>query len=189
MICLIRHGETEWNHLGKIQGKTDIPLNETGKKQAKACRDHLEGSDWDLIISSPLQRAKQTAEIINEKLNLPLIEMEIFQERSFGDAEGLTLQVRQELYPNGEYPGMESKVSLTDRVMNGMEEVIATYPNQKILLVAHGAVINEILSVMSDGEIGTSKTTLLNACISNVQFIENKWKIHNYNQTEHLGNL
>ncbi|WP_186575870.1 histidine phosphatase family protein [Aquibacillus kalidii] len=189
MICLIRHGQTDWNYLGKLQGKTDIPLNQVGIKQASQCRDYFKGGDWDLIIASPLERAKRTAEIINQGLGIDLVLMEDFKERSFGDAEGLTLEERNEQYPDGNYPGMETRSALTDRVMGGMEKINLTYPNKKILLVAHGAVINAILSVMSDGEIGVGKTQLLNACISNVQYMEEKWKIHNYNQVGHLNQI
>src|SRR5690606_40156857 len=95
-ICLIRHGETDWNAQRRIQGRTDIPLNEKGIQQARECRDFLKNSEWDVIITSPLKRAKQTAEIINEALNIDLIEMDDFIEKSFGDVEGVTLQRSEE---------------------------------------------------------------------------------------------
>lgn len=186
MICLIRHGETDWNFKGKLQGKTDIPLNETGKNQAVECKAFFTGSDWDLIISSPLSRAKQTAEIINEGLNLEIVEMPIFKERSFGVAEGLTIEEIKDKYPDGNYPGKETKESLKKRVMAGLEEINQKYPTKKVLLVAHGAVINSILNEISGGTLGTRKTKLMNACISHVQFLEEGWKIHNYNQVDHL---
>src|SRR5699024_6004320 len=88
-IRLIRHGETNWNKEGRIQGKTDIPLNETGRIQAEECAASLKHSEWDIIISSPLKRAKQTAEIINKNLHLPIMEMSAFAERNYGDAEGM----------------------------------------------------------------------------------------------------
>ncbi|MBM7573165.1 histidine phosphatase family protein [Aquibacillus albus] len=186
MICLIRHGETDWNYNGMLQGKTDIPLNATGRQQAEECRVFLEDSEWDVIVTSPLIRARQTAEIINKNLNLSIVEMEEFQERSFGDAEGTTKEERNKRYPDGNYPGMETREFVTARVMNGMEQIIEKFGNKKVLLVAHGAVINSILSSISNGEIGSGKTTLINACISNVQFFEGQWKVHNYNQINHL---
>lgn len=85
-ICFIRHGETDWNTAGKLQGRTDVPLNNTGVKQAEACSKFLNHSEWDIIITSPLARAKKTAEIIQQQLTIPLIEMEAFIEISFGDA-------------------------------------------------------------------------------------------------------
>lgn len=95
-ICFIRHGQTDWNKQGRLQGKTDIPLNDTGRKQAEACGKFLNAADYDVLICSPLQRAKETAQIINLHLILPLIEMDDFKERSFGDAEGMTMEERQE---------------------------------------------------------------------------------------------
>jgi uncharacterized phosphatase len=186
-ICLIRHGETEWNAIRKIQGKTDIPLNRTGIQQALECRDFLKESEFDVLITSPLKRARQTADIINEALNLPLIEMADFQERDFGDAEGMTKEERVAAFPDKNYPNQESLESLNKRVVAGIDKIYSNYPNKKVLLVAHGGVINSILSTFSDGEIGSGKTRLMNACISNIHFHEEKWVIKNYNQIEHLS--
>ncbi|MBS4200811.1 histidine phosphatase family protein [Bacillus sp. FJAT-49732] len=186
-ICLIRHGETDWNALGKLQGRTDIPLNNTGIRQAEECRDFLKNDHWDAIITSPLQRAKRTAEIINEGLQIPLIEMEEFVERSFGDAEGKTREENELMYPNRNIPNQEEKFALNERVMAGIENINRQYVNKKVLLVAHGGVINAILSILSDGEIGSGKTRLINACISNINFQEEKWLIGEYNQVGHLS--
>jgi uncharacterized phosphatase len=104
-ICLIRHGETEWNAAGILQGTTDIPLNAKGVKQAEACSVYLASSSYDVLISSPLKRAKQTAEIINQKLGLPFHTMSEFQERAFGAAEGMTYEARRAEYPKKKLPG------------------------------------------------------------------------------------
>ncbi|PWU68264.1 histidine phosphatase family protein [Gracilibacillus dipsosauri] len=185
-VCLVRHGETDWNAQGKLQGKTDIPLNQNGIKQAEECRSYLQEFDWDLIISSPLKRAKSTAEIINQGLNIEHIVMAEFSERSFGDAEGMTFEERNNRYPDSKYPNIESRNALNKRVMVGIDHIIERYAGKKILLVAHGGVINTILSMFSEGEIGAGKTRLLNACISNIEYIQEKWQIHDYNQVNHL---
>lgn len=93
-ICLVRHGETDWNALGKLQGRTDIELNTTGRLQAEDCGRFLAATTWNLIITSPLQRAKRTAEIIQTYIHVPLIEMIAFIERSYGDAEGMSPEER-----------------------------------------------------------------------------------------------
>ncbi|MFC4403945.1 histidine phosphatase family protein [Gracilibacillus xinjiangensis] len=188
-VCLVRHGETDWNAAGRIQGATDIPLNESGKQQARECRDHLQADSWDVLITSPLSRAKKTAEIINEALQLPLIEMNDFAERSFGEAEGLTVEERKHRFPDGNYPNQETRTALNERVLKGMARIQQTYPGKKILLVAHGAVINAILSIFSEGEIGAGKTLLMNACLNNIEYAEEKWKIHNYNVIDHLSGI
>lgn len=69
---------------------------------------------------------------------------------------------------------------------HGLEQINHYYKGKNILLVAHGAVINAILSKFSNGEIGSGKTRLLNACISNIEFTREKWRIKNYNQVTHL---
>lgn len=187
-ICLVRHGETDWNAMGKIQGRTDISLNATGKRQAEECAQYFSNSEWDRIVTSPLKRAKQTANIMNQSLQIPVIEMEEFVERCYGDAEGLTREERQRLYPQGkDIPNQEPRNMLAQRVMKGMQRIQEEYPNEKIILVAHGGVINTILAVLSNGEIGSGKTKLINACISNLHFMENQWKIQEYNQVRHLS--
>ncbi|GAA0433254.1 phosphatase PhoE [Virgibacillus salarius] len=186
-ICLIRHGETDWNAAGKLQGKTDIPLNDTGRKQAMKCATYLNSEDYDELICSPLRRAKETAEIINKQLQLPFKIMEAFKERSFGKAEGMTIAERNEAYPDRNFPNQEEREDFQARVMGGIAKVKEQYPNKRILLVAHGAVINAILSELSDGEIGSGKTKLMNGCISNIHVQQDDWKVRDYNQTEHLS--
>lgn len=72
VVCLIRHGETEWNAVGKLQGRENIDLNKSGKQQVEKCGLYLRENRWDVIISSPLSRAKQTAKIINQYMLKPL---------------------------------------------------------------------------------------------------------------------
>lgn len=93
-ICLVRHGETDWNALGMLQGKTDIPLNQKGINQAKECGEFLKSATWDVVVTSPLTRAKQTAEIVRRFIDKPLIELVEFIERDYGDAEGRTVEER-----------------------------------------------------------------------------------------------
>lgn len=188
IICLVRHGETDWNAEGKLQGRTDIPLNNKGILQADECGEHLQTTEWDVIITSPLKRAKQTAIIINEKMNIPLIEMEAFIERGYGDAEGMTLEKRTSTYPDKVYPNQEDRLALEKRVMQGIREINQTYPDGNALLVAHGGVINAILANISNREIGSGKTVLKNACISHIQFSQEGWHIVEYNQILHLSN-
>lgn len=188
IICLVRHGETDWNASVRLQGATDIPLNNTGIQQAEECGEFLKTSTWDVIITSPLKRAKRTAEIIHENLmDVPLIEMNDFAERYFGDAEGMTLVERQATYPDRNYPNQEEMDSFRERIMTGIKRINQNYSNGKVLLVAHGAVINSILSTLSKGEVGSGKTKLINACISNIQFQDEQWNVQDINQVTHLS--
>lgn len=184
-ICLVRHGETDWNKEGRIQGHTDIPLNETGKTQALSCANYLQAKDYQLIITSPLLRARQTAHIIAEKTNLPILEMHEFKERFYGDAEGMTAEERKFHFPDGNYTKQESRESLTKRVLCGLQR-LQQQQVQKIILVAHGAVINAILAALSNNEIGSGKTILANACLTDIHYTNEKWTIQKYNQIQHL---
>lgn len=186
-ICLVRHGETDWNKAMRVQGTTDIPLNQTGREQAEEAREFLEESDWDILITSPLSRARQTAEIINKYMQMPIVEMDVFKERGYGDAEGLTPEERQQQFPGlREYPNQEPKAAVTKRVLEGMDEILKSYPDKHVLLVAHGGVINSILAHLSGGELGSGKTKLVNACLSNIHYEDGNWRIKNYNQVDHL---
>ncbi|MFT4417014.1 histidine phosphatase family protein [Fredinandcohnia humi] len=190
VVCLVRHGETAWNAIERIQGRTDIPLNEVGIKQAEACREYFrEHRDWDVLFSSTLTRAKQTAEIINEGLNLPFYQMEDFVEISFGEAEGMTIEERRSTFPNGISPNEEPNDVLLGRVFKGLSNIQREYPKQRVILVAHGGVINAILEHLSNGELGYGKSKLDNASLSHIFFDEGSWKLLDYNQVSHLSTL
>ncbi|MEK3822253.1 histidine phosphatase family protein [Cytobacillus sp. FSL W8-0315] len=186
-ICLVRHGETDWNSFGKLQGRTDIPLNSNGINQARECGKFLASANWDLIVTSPLQRAKQSAEIISSLINIPIYEMADFLERDYGDAEGMTVKERTVAFPDKNYPNQENRNSLNKRVMIGLEKIIQSYKCRRVILVAHGAVINAILAQLSNGKVGSGKTKLKNACISNINFSQDTWNIRDFNQVTHLS--
>ena len=100
-IYVTRHGQTDWNVQGKTQGRADIELNEVGIKQAKQTKEELKNIDIDLIICSPLKRAKKTAEIINEGRNIPIIFDDQIIERNFGEFEGEKIKFSVKGYGHG----------------------------------------------------------------------------------------
>ncbi len=188
-ICLVRHGETDWNQQGKLQGRTDIPLNASGCKQASECRDYLEQFQWDVLITSPLLRAKATADIINTSMCLPLVTMKEFLEVGFGDAEGMTLKERDAAFPNGVIPNREQHKEVVERIELGLQRIVQNYPNQKVLLVSHGATLNVVLHELSSGTVGTGKTALVNGSFCNLRYHSGAWAIENYNQLGHLSHF
>jgi len=188
-ICLIRHGETEWNKVGRIQGTTDVPLNDRGISQARACGAHLKAQDWDVIVTSPLERARHTAAIINEKLNLPLIEMAEFQEKHFGKAEGLTAQERYGLYPDKNYPGQEKPEAFRSRLISGLTQLNEQFVDKRVLVVAHGGVIHTILEQLAFGEFDAATVRLQNGGMNHIQFVERRWRIQTCNFVDHLTAL
>ena len=144
-ILLTRHGQTDWNVLGKIQGITDIELNETGIKQAEKTREELLDCPIDVILSSPLKRAKKTAEIIGKGRDIPIIIEQGLKERCFGKFEGKT---REEMdfntiwnYKlNKQYEDAESVGELFDRVDGFLEQIKEKYKDKTVLLVTHGGI-------------------------------------------------
>jgi len=184
-ICLVRHGETDWNKLGRLQGSSDIPLNETGIMQATMAAHALKDTGYEIVVTSPLTRAKQTAQIIADFSGLSLIEMDAFKERCFGVAEGLLKEEREQLYPDNKFPNLESYKDLATRLRKGLTEV-TKLPYEQVIIVAHGTAINCILAIFSNFEIGSGKTVLLNACTSIITYENEAWKIESYNDVSHL---
>lgn len=185
-ICLVRHGETDWNAAKRIQGRTHIPLNDTGKWQAEQTGLYLKDAHWDVVISSPLTRAKETAHLILKHVDAPLVLMDDFIERDYGDAEGMSFEERQKLFPNKQYPNMEPLETIQDRMVEGIEKVRAAYPNQQVLIVAHGAAIHALLTTLADEHLCLENTRLVNACLNYVEWKDGKWKVLDYNVVSHL---
>ena len=158
-IILVRHGETAWNKESRLQGCTDIPLAPVGYEQLRVTGEHLAQTDIsiDKILSSPLQRARKSAEIIAEQFHYPaeeIIEAPLFIERGFGECEGMVYSDAMAKYPDGNYPGMETLEELFARAESAIQQCADTYPGQTVLVAAHGAVIKAILVVLTHGKIG-----------------------------------
>ena len=157
-IGLLRHGETVWNREKRIQGSTNSPLTAKGITMSRAWGQHLlTGSvKWDRIVSSPLPRTVQTAELVNESLHLPLITDETLREKDWGRWEGLTLmQIKQNdpelletLTTHGwdfKPPGGESRRAVLQRVLGGLQSLRQQYDGENLLLVSHLGVIKSLL--------------------------------------------
>lgn len=174
-LCLIRHGQTDWNKKFLIQGRENNPLNEEGIIQAHITANLLLNNDsnWDVIISSPLIRAVQTAEIVKDKLNLksPIIINNNVIEREFGAAEGLTIS--EEVYDrinNDDYDNLETCKELQKRSMDTIIDIVKSFPNQKILIITHSHFIKGLLTQIDSNFTWTS--SLKNASINYVYFSE-----------------
>lgn len=148
-IGLIRHGETDWNAQMKLQGATDIPLNERGIEQAEDAARLLRGSDWTQIVASPLGRASHTAQIIATELGLPAPTIiPNLVERSFGVLEG------EHVYrPDGsrmpiDHPTVESQDALVERSFNALEAITRLFPDEHVLAIAHGSLIRLTLDTL-----------------------------------------
>jgi uncharacterized phosphatase len=186
-LCLVRHGETEWNLTHRYQGTTDIPLNETGRAQARRVAEALGRERWDAIVSSPLSRAMETARAIAATTGIQTIEEDRdLQERAYGEAEGLTLAEREKTWPGGDWPGLESWDDVATRVMTAIERIAAGHSGRRVIVVCHGGVINTILAVLSKSELGTGKTVIQNTSRTTVTRTGDGWTIDSVNETSHL---
>jgi uncharacterized phosphatase len=181
---MIRHGETDWNSSGRLQGCEDIELNDLGREQAFEVSEYLKTGEWDLILSSPLKRAFETAEIIASVLDLPKITvMEGLKERDYGQASGLLPEERHSRFPDGIIPDQEEFEHLRSRAMAAMKQIINDYSGKRIIVVSHGAFTNSVLYTISNGEFGSFKTRLKNGCLNMIEHKDRMWRVVFYNKT------
>lgn len=190
-VGLIRHGITEWNELRRAQGISDIPLNPIGIKQAQAIADRLSLEEkWDVIISSDLSRAIETAQIIAVKLNLSnCIYDKRIREISCGEIEGTTEEERMQKWGINWREielGMEKFEDVAKRGMRFLEEAVMQYKDKRILVVSHGALIGLTLQNLLPDMFPT--TYIENTSITILENYENKWGCNLYNCTKHLEN-
>lgn len=148
-ILVVRHGQTNWNLEGRIQGRTDIPLNQNGIEQAYQTSRKLKEEKIDLIICSPLKRCRQTAEIINQSHNVSVLFEKRLLEISYGEIEG---KLRKEVAKCDEFgnvingqlcKGAESSEEFVKRVADFLKE-LKNYEKNTILLVTHNEVCKAI---------------------------------------------
>ncbi|HET6826172.1 MAG TPA: histidine phosphatase family protein [Amnibacterium sp.] len=149
-LVLVRHGETEWNRLGRVQGLSDIPLNETGRRQAREAGRRLRSQHWDAVAASPLARAAETAEIIAHEIGLPGPELvEALVERNYGEAEGMTGEDIDRRW-HGELKARESRESVLERVVPALLALAERHPDSQVLVVTHGGVIGSLVRMTTE---------------------------------------
>ena len=147
-LYIVRHGKTDWNELKLLQGKTDIELNEEGKKQAKELSKIIDLDKIDVCISSPLKRTKETALLITEN-KIPIIYDDLLLERGFGNYEGKPIKFelieKQWDYKlNYQEENVESIQECLERSKKFLEKINKTYQNANILIVSHGSLIKTL---------------------------------------------
>jgi probable phosphoglycerate mutase len=144
-LVLVRHGETDWNRIGRVQGLSDIPLNDTGREQARHAGHRLADEQWDAVATSPLSRAAETAAIIAAELGLPEPEVvDSLVERNYGEAEGLTGEEIEARF-GGVVQARESREQVVERVRPALLELADRHPGGRVLVVSHGGVIGSLV--------------------------------------------
>jgi probable phosphoglycerate mutase len=142
-FALIRHGQTDWNAQRRLQGSTDIPLNDVGRGQARDAVATLSGYEWDAVVSSPLSRAAETADLIAAGLGLSVgRRVPELTERHFGPAEGLQAGPELEaLRTSDGFRGAESDDDAAGRGLAALEALAEEFRGRRVLVVAHGTLI------------------------------------------------
>ena len=139
-LLLVRHGETDWNADGRLQGQTDRPLSDFGRRQARQLADGLEDEKLEAIYSSDLIRARETAEIVGERLGLPVVLDPDLREKDWGTWEGLTAVERDRV----EFVG-ESTEAHQERILRALRAISTRHPgDRRVLVVTHGGSMRRV---------------------------------------------
>ncbi|MFL5815318.1 MAG: histidine phosphatase family protein [Bdellovibrionia bacterium] len=159
-VYIFRHGETDWNREGRFQGHLDVPINETGRRQAIELVSRLDGSGIEAILSSDLSRAYETARIVANQLGIPVFSHEGLREAHLGEAQGL---VREEIerrfgteiatkWRSNQisdadicYPGGETGAAIMKRVFDAMEAFLHDRAYENVAISTHGGVIRRVM--------------------------------------------
>ncbi len=161
----IRHGETDWNRSNRIMGQTDIPLNETGIIQAHEAKELLRKMAFGRIWSSPLQRARQTAEIVKENSFYPIDYKEYLKERGWGQGEGqfheALLDFRGKELNEANLPeGAEPYKAFEKRVIRAFTEILTESAEQPPLVVGHGGIFWILTKLLANSSLPAENCTL-----------------------------
>ncbi|MBO3662468.1 histidine phosphatase family protein [Microbacterium stercoris] len=171
LLALVRHGQTDWNAERRVQGRTDIPLNDIGRAQALTAAENLRGGGWTRIVSSSLGRARETAEIIAGVLGLPAPRAYSgLVERDYGVGEGTLVADLHATYGHGDVPGGETTAELAERVLAAIADVAADTGDEPTVVVAHGGVIRELLRLATAGERPRPGERVENAAVNVFRF-------------------
>jgi probable phosphoglycerate mutase len=177
-FAFIRHGQTDWNRDDRLQGSSDIPLNDIGRGQAHEAAELLRAGGWQAIVSSPLERARETAEIIASDLGIELgPSYAAFVERDYGVNEGGSSSDIIAKYPDRHYPGAETLASVVTRGKAGLAQVAADFGETPTIIVCHGTIIRYTLAALA----GRRLPGILNGSISTLEFEDGHWTVLSVN--------
>lgn len=200
-VYLVRHGQTAWNKEEIFRGRTDVPLNGMGSREAELAGEYLKDKEIHAIYSSPLSRAWQTAQKIAQFHNLEVQSLNGITDMSFGEWEGRPLKEVQihdrELYRQWreqphlvKLPGGESLDEVRVRAMAALEEVIRLHSGKTLALVSHRVVTKVLIC----GILGIDNSHFWQigqdtAAINLIKYKEGKYILSLLNETCHLQSL
>lgn len=187
-ITFVRHGNTYWNNEKRTQGYSHNPLSEVGIKQAHAVAERLANEKWDMLICSDLKRAMDTADIISDKINMPIdFYDERLREIGRGEITGTIESERIEKWGENWRDldlGVETYENLRARGLDFVQDVVKRYPDKKLLVVTHGLLLGQILKgLLKDEDTGKK---LQNCSVTTVNLTKDGWAYDIYNCTQHF---
>ena len=198
-FVVVRHGETEWNIASRIQGQGDSALTASGRAQAQAIAGRLAAAGpFDLLVSSDLGRALETAGPIAAATGLAIRPDARLRERHFGAGEGLTYDEVGARYPGAfrsegaidpDYaiPGGESRRAFHERVAAAFESLAREAPQARIVVVTHGGVLGTLYRHIRDIPLAEPhRIAIANASYNAVSFTAGAWAIHAWSDDDHL---
>ena len=201
-FCLVRHGETDWNVARRLQGHTDIPLNQNGITQAIQMANALEAINlqFDVLYSSDLQRAADTASAIEEKFGVQAIIDQQLRERHLGGLQGLTTDEGPQLKPDlwsihlsrnldHTLEGGESIRQFANRIHSALENIRAQHDGKTILLVSHGGALDMMYRLASKQSLESEKAVAVpNASLNWISHNGYSWQVDKWADISHLKN-
>ena len=197
-ICMVRHGETEWNTERRIQGHIDIGLNDTGLRQAELAGKCLRDAGIAAVYGSDLTRAWVTAQTIAQAVGLAPVAVPEMRERCYGIFEGLTYAEAKARYPEAYaffevrdtdycYDSGESLKALFARVTGKLAEIAAAHPGQNVVVVSHGGVLDIVNRFVRGSPLETPRDFLIpNAAINWIATVDGTWRLESWGETVHL---
>jgi len=201
-LILVRHGQSTWNAQGRIQGWADPPLDDTGQEQARRLARRLAAEEQDIsaLYSSPLLRARQTAEAIGLALGLTVQTDDRLKENDVGLLAGLTGDEVEQQFPEWiaarrasvEWmvpPGGEDRDTFLERAVAVMGDIVTHHPDQSVAVVSHGGTLGVYLAHLLEMPIHrTLPFQFDNTSLSIVKVGERRVRLYKLNDTSHLSN-
>ncbi len=171
-IALVRHGQTEWNAEGRLQGQVDIPLNRQGRAQARTAGAELISIQWDVLVSSPLGRAVETASLLGADLGLEISErLPDLMERNYGAGEGRVVLGMSREKIDAILETAEPEAMVAARGIRALGHLVTAHPGMNLVVVAHGTLLRLTLEAV----LGRPHPRIRNceAVLLNVSDLEN----------------
>jgi broad specificity phosphatase PhoE len=144
MLILVRHGETDWNAEGRLQGHSDRPLNDYGRRQSAQLAERLADDGISAVYASDLARARETAEIVGTRLGIAVTVDPDLREKNWGSWEGLTPEERLTVELVG-----ETTAEHRERILRAVERIVERHPGERVLVVTHGGSLRRIQAAVS----------------------------------------